>query len=211
MPQAWRNRYFLASNRFIEKKNLPKLLRSYAAFRFGRTADPADWPLVMLGDGEMYDELQALTAALGLQAHVHYPGFRQIGELPVYYATAGAFVHVSTTEQWGLVINEALASGLPAIVSRRCGCAEVLIAHDVNGLLIDPYDSADITDALVRIAHPDVRDRLAGQAARQVIDWGPDRFGTGIRDAASFAIREMQVRPNLIDRQCLKMAISRLA
>lgn len=211
MPEAWRNRYFLASNRFIEKKNLPTLLRSYATFRQGRSDDSADWPLVMLGDGEMRAELEALTAELGLGAHVHYPGFRQIDELPAYYATAGAFVHVSTTEQWGLVINEALASGLPAIVSRRCGCAEVLIADDVNGLLIDPYDGAGITDALERMADPHVRKRLAGQAAGHVADWGPDRFGTGMRDAADYAMRQLRVRPNLIDRQCLKMAISRLA
>lgn len=211
MPQEWRNRYFLASNRFIEKKNLPTLLRSYAAFRQGRADDPADWPLVMLGDGEMRAELEALTAELGLGAHVHYPGFRQIDELPAYYATAGAFVHVSTTEQWGLVINEALASGLPAIVSRRCGCAEVLIADDANGLLIDPYDGGGITDALERMADPHVRERLAGQAAGHVADWGPDRFGTGMRDAADYAMRQPRARPNLIDRQCLKMAISRLA
>lgn len=211
MPEAWRNRYFLASNRFIEKKNLPALLRSYAAFRQNRDADPADWPLVMLGDGEMRGELEALTASLGLGGHVHFPGFRQIDELPGYYATAGAFVHVSTTEQWGLVINEALASGLPAIVSDRCGCAEVLIADDVNGLLISPQDGAGITAALTRMANADVRDRLAAQAASHVADWGPDRFGTGMRDAAIFASRQPQKRPGLIDRQCLKMAISRLA
>lgn len=211
MPQEWRNRYFLASNRFIEKKNLPTLLRSYAAFRQGRSDDPADWPLVMLGDGEMRAELEALTAQLSLAAHVHYPGFRQIDELPGFYATAGAFVHVSTTEQWGLVINEALASGLPAIVSRRCGCAEVLIADGLNGLLIDPYDGAAITAAMVRMADPSVREALAGEAAGHVADWGPDRFGVGIRDAVLYARRQRRIKPGLVDRQCLKMAISRLA
>ena len=211
MSQAWRNRYFLASNRFIEKKNLPVLLSSYSAFRQGRSDDPADWPLVMLGDGPMRAELELLTAKLGLSDHVHFPGFRQIEELPEYYATAGAFVHVSTTEQWGLVINEALASGLPAIVSRRCGCAEVLIVDDVTGLLIDPADNTAITAALVRMADADVRDRLAEAATSKVAEWGPDRFGTAMRDAAICATSQGSAQPSLISRQSLKLAIRRLA
>ena len=58
---------------------------------------------------------------LGLKSHVLLPGFRQYDELPAYYGLAGAFVHASTTEQWGLVVNEAMASGLPVLVSNRCG------------------------------------------------------------------------------------------
>ena len=48
---------------------------------------------------------------------MHLPGFKQYDDWPVYYALATAFVHASTTEQWGLVVSEAIASGLPVIVS----------------------------------------------------------------------------------------------
>ncbi|MFL6599151.1 MAG: glycosyltransferase, partial [Chthoniobacterales bacterium] len=140
--------YFLASARFIEKKNLPKLIRAYAEYRrrsaFGNqpprkategqeaTADRevrdrksdvghqySRWDLVLLGDGPLRQAINDQLSTLNLHRHVHLPGFKPYDELPVYYALANAFVHASTTEQWGLVVNEAIASGLPVIVSNR--------------------------------------------------------------------------------------------
>ena len=61
-----------------------------------------------------------------------------MSELP--WSSPPPFVHASTTEQWGLVVNEAMAAGLPVLVSERCGCASDLVAHGINGLLFDPYD-----------------------------------------------------------------------
>ncbi|HET9367018.1 MAG TPA: glycosyltransferase, partial [Candidatus Udaeobacter sp.] len=117
--------YFLASARFIPKKNLLALVRAYAEYRQrakrrGQSAE--SWELVLLGDGPLKADLSRLISDLRLDDCVHLPGFKQYDELPVYYALANAFVHVSKSEQWGLVVNEALASGLPVIVSNRCGC-----------------------------------------------------------------------------------------
>ena len=58
---------------------------------------------------------------------VFYYGFRQIEENPVFYALAEAFVLPSLKEEWGLVVNEAMAAGLPVIVSHTAGCAEDLV------------------------------------------------------------------------------------
>jgi glycosyltransferase involved in cell wall biosynthesis len=58
---------------------------------------------------------------------VFFYGFRQIEENPVFYALAEAFVLPSLKEEWGLVVNEAMAAGLPVIVSRTAGCAEDLV------------------------------------------------------------------------------------
>jgi len=58
---------------------------------------------------------------------VFFYGFRQIEENPVFYSLAEAFVLPSLKEEWGLVVNEAMASGLPVIVSRTAGCAEDLL------------------------------------------------------------------------------------
>ena len=202
LPEALRRRYFLTSNRFIEKKNLVRLLEAYAAFRQGRSDDAADWPLVLLGDGELREALEAKRAALGLEAHVPMPGFQQIDMLPRYYGSAGAFVHASTTEQWGLVVNEAMASGLPVAVSNRCGCAEVLIDDGVTGLLFDPLDVAAITQALTRLTDPDLARNLAAAGQARVDAWGPDRFGSAIAQAARFAAAHPQ-RPKWIDRTVL--------
>src|SRR5258707_787290 len=64
----------------------------------------ARWELVLVGDGALKGNLCRLISDLRLPRHVHFPGFRQYDELPVYYAIAKAFLHASTTEQWGLVV-----------------------------------------------------------------------------------------------------------
>lgn len=210
LPEALRGRYFLTSNRFVEKKNLARLLDAYAAFRQGRGDDPLDWPLVLLGDGALRDDLTARRATLGLDAHVLMPGFRQIGELPRWYGTAGAFVHASTTEQWGLVVNEAMASGLPVAISDRCGCAEVLVEDEVTGLLFDPLDTPAITAALTRLTDPQTAATLAARARSRVAEWGPERFGTGLA-AAVAAARARPARAGLLDRAVLRLVATRAA
>ena len=208
LPDAFRGRYFLTSNRFIEKKNLARLLDAYAAFRRGRSDDPADWPLVLLGDGALRAALEAQRTTLGLERHVLMPGFRQIDELPRFYGTAGAFVHASTTEQWGLVVNEAMASGLPVAISNRCGCAEVLVEDGVTGLLFDPYDTAAITQALNRLTATDAGSAFAAHGRARVDAWGPARFGNGMADAVRAAI-VAPAGPNGIDRMVLNLVARR--
>src|SRR5262249_41808278 len=137
--------YFLASARFTEKKNLPGLLRAYARYRDrcqeNRTGDAqSPWELVVLGDGPGRQQLEQLRDELGLSERVRLPGFQQYDVLSSYYAFARAFVHASTVEQWGLVVNEAMASGLPILLSNRCGCASMLLDEGVNGYLFDPED-----------------------------------------------------------------------
>ncbi len=58
---------------------------------------------------------------------VFFYGFRQVEENPVFYALAEAFILSSLHEEWGLVVNEAMACSLPVIVSRTAGCAEDLL------------------------------------------------------------------------------------
>jgi glycosyltransferase involved in cell wall biosynthesis len=189
--------YFLASARFIEKKNLPRLIRAYAQYR-GRSqgngvTDPgyngdAPWDLVLLGDGPLRATLNTQLSTLNLHSHVHLPGFKQYDELPVYYALANAFVHASTTEQWGLVVNEAIASGLPVIVSERCGCAPELVQG--NGFTFDPMDEHELASLLFKMAKlsDDERKRLGDASCRIAANFAPERFGEGLEQAAHLAL-----------------------
>ncbi len=78
-----RNDYFLASNRFIEKKNLPFLLQAYARYR--KNSGGIAWSLVLLGDGELKPEIIRKREELDLVDAVLMPGFKQYNELPIYY------------------------------------------------------------------------------------------------------------------------------
>jgi glycosyltransferase involved in cell wall biosynthesis len=210
VPDAARGRYFLASNRFIAKKNLARLIDAYAAFRKARDDDPADWPLVLLGDGELRSEIEAQIKRLQLSAFVHLPGFLQVDALPRYYATAGGFVHASTTEQWGLVVNEAMASGLPVAVSDRCGSTQFLIEDGVTGFTFSPYDSDAITSALARLANMDDPAPLIAAASAKVDEVSPAKFGEGMAQAAETA-QARPGQPGFLARRALDLAIARAA
>ena len=78
-------------------------------------------------------EITTVTAAQNgsineLPPGLHFYGFRQIEENPVFYSLSDAFILPSLFEEWGLVVNEAMASGLPVVVSETAGCAEDLLA-----------------------------------------------------------------------------------
>lgn len=111
-------KFFLSVGRFVPKKNLYRLLEGYAAYR---TRSPNPWGLVLCGGGELGNELVDLANRMKLVG-VSWPGFTQVDLLPSFYGLASAFVLPSTVEQWGLVVNEAMASGLPVLVSRTAGC-----------------------------------------------------------------------------------------
>jgi len=211
--------YFLASARFIEKKNLSTLIEAYAEYRrrssaFAKaTADKeiaanVPWDLVVLGDGPLRETLNSQLSSLNLNEHVHLPGFEPYDELPVYYALANAFVHASTTEQWGLVVNEAIASGLPVIVSDRCGCVPELI--NGNGFTFDPTNEHELTARLLEMASlsDQERKRLGENSYRIAANFAPERFGEGLERAASVAMGVPQKRFGVIDRALLLVTAS---
>jgi glycosyltransferase involved in cell wall biosynthesis len=173
--------YFLVVSRFLERKNLSRLLDAYAAYQ-ERSTDP--WDLVIAGGGPREDILHEKAASLGL-AGVHWPGFVQLQELPRYYGLASCLVMPSTVDQWGLVVNEAMASGLPVLVSRTAGCRYNLVQEGANGYLFDPFSTPDMARALERMAALPLSERQAmGQQSRAIIDrWNPDRFARGLWQA----------------------------
>ena len=131
--------YFLACCRFGQKKNVPRLIEAYARYR--QLAEKSGiLDLVIVGEGELRAQIENAIRQFCVIDWVHLAGAKSYSDIPAFYALADVFVHASMTEQWGLVVNEAMASGLPVLVSNRCGCAQDLVKDDVNGFTFDPYD-----------------------------------------------------------------------
>lgn len=190
-------RYLLASARFIPKKNLLRLVEAYASYR--RHAGERAWDLVVLGDGPERPRLEARRRELGLEASVWMPGFKQYGELADYYGLAKAFILPSTTEQWGLVVNEAMASGLPVLVSATCGSAE-LVRSGVSGYHFDPESVADIARVMVQITEDEPKlASIGAAAARDVERVSPEAFAQGLERAIELGKRHAATRkPSLL-------------
>jgi glycosyltransferase involved in cell wall biosynthesis len=184
-------KYFLAVARFVEKKNLPCLLRAFAIYRRQQRQQNAEaWDLVLVGEGPLREQLASLCNELHIAEHVHFTGHQPYNILPHVYGLAEALVHPSTVEQWGLVVNEAMAASLPVLVSRRCGCASSLVKENENGWLFDPESETAIADRLVRMtnASPHEREQMASRSAEIVADFSLPRFAAGLEQAIEAAL-----------------------
>ncbi len=152
---------FLFSGKFVEKKrpgDIVEAVRRLPESARGRIQ------ILMVGDGPLREDLQA--AAQGLP--VHFSGFLNQSEISAAYAASDCLLLPSDSgETWGLVVNEAMACGLPALVSDQVGSAVDLIAPGATG---DVFDCGDV-DALARLLarHGEDRDGLArmGHAAQE--------------------------------------------
>jgi len=134
---------FVFVGKLIERKRPADLVRALAS---ARQAGSAAWAL-FVGSGPLEAELEAL--ARDLDAPVRFAGFKNQTELPAYLAAADGIVLPSdSSETWGLVVNEAMACGLPAVVSSDVGCRPDLIDESATGYSFPTGDVAALARAL---------------------------------------------------------------
>jgi glycosyltransferase involved in cell wall biosynthesis len=145
-----------------------------------------------------------------LEKNIHLVGAKPYQDLPTYYGLASAFIHVSTTEQWGLVVNEAMASGLPVLVSNRCGCAQDLVQEGINGFTFDPYNLDDIAQKMLQLSTFDSQLSALGRASEEIIArWSPRRFAEGLSQAIEVALASPLPRSTWFNRALIWILIHR--
>lgn len=159
---------FVFVGRLIEAKNLPMLLTTFAEAS-KKSVNGADWGVVLLGDGAEQVNLTQHILKLGLaEQAILLPG-RPWFLVPEVLALCDVLVLPSRSEPWGLVVNEAMACGLPVIVSDRCGCAIDLVRNGQNGFVFDPDQPAQLTHRLIQFMDGSVDRQQMGTVAEQFI------------------------------------------
>lgn len=140
--------------------------------------------LLIVGSGEEQARAEALAASRGIADACHFVGFVNQAGLPEYYAASDIFVLPSENENWGLIVNEVMAAGLPVVLSREIGCVADLLREGENGAVFEAGDVAGLTDALApMVADPELTRRM-GDASRAIIaQWGYAQCLAGIRQA----------------------------
>ncbi len=153
--------------RFTAVKRLPVLIEAFAIAR-ARFAEPASLILIGGHPGEWEGEHPAATIERLGVADVHLAGWHDHEELPRLLNGADALVHASVAEQFGQVLIEAMACGLPVIAVDRGGPAAI-VDDPRTGWLVEPDDPAGLAAAIVEaVADPEGR-KARGRSAREEV------------------------------------------
>lgn len=132
--------------------------------------------VVLAGDGPLRPELEARARDLGCADRVRFLGFVNQEALPGVYAAADVLVLPSEDEPFGLVVNEAFACGLPAVVTDACGAAGDLVSDGETGFVVPVGDVPALRSRLDLLARDGtVRDELGRKARARIAEWGPDQ------------------------------------
>ncbi len=126
-------RHFTAIARFVPQKNLAAAIDAYALYR--RTAGTRPRALHLCGAGPLEAELRARAAGI---PGIVFRGFLQEAEIAKTLAASLALLLPSIEEPFGLVVNEAIALGVPVILSENCGARDLIVKSAVNGYVVEP-------------------------------------------------------------------------
>jgi glycosyltransferase involved in cell wall biosynthesis len=142
---------FLFVGRLVDTKGVDVLAAAYRNYR-ERVADP--WPLVVAGIGPLDQELAAIDG-------VKLLGFVPPKDLPAVMAESGCFILPSRFEPWGVVVQEAAASGQAVICTTACGAVSRLVLDGYNGRVVAPGQPERLATAMEWVAAADPAHRAA--------------------------------------------------
>jgi glycosyltransferase involved in cell wall biosynthesis len=116
---------------------------------------------------------------------VRFPGFAQREDLAGLYALAEALVLPTHSDTWGLVVNEAMACGLPIIVSSVAGCSVDLVEDGWNGYVVPPQDSEKLREAIDSLLRrAELKQQMSARSLERIRNYSPEACADGLAAAA---------------------------
>lgn len=176
LPHAARP--FVFVGRFVPKKAVSFLIDCYA--RYIALAGDAAHRLVLVGAGQTEGEVRSRIAAHGLQGQVDLKGFLQASEVAIELGRGLALILPSTEEQWGLVVNEALAFHLPILVSDNVGARDSLVRNLVNGFVVEPGSVEGMARAMLALSDEERWREMTAGSAQLAHHASADRFAEAV-------------------------------
>lgn len=170
---------FLFAAKMTPLKAPLELLKAYEGIRKPGKA------LIMAGDGELRSKAEAYVSAKKLRG-VHFLGFVNQSELPKVYAMSDVFVRPDGISRgdWGLTVNESMASGQAVIATDAIGATVDLVKDGENGFVVRFGDLADLTSAMERMVADPTACRYMGKRSVDIIStWSYQQCVEGILEA----------------------------
>lgn len=142
--------------RLVPVKNIDGLLKAWRIVEENKTG----YKLILIGHGPKYEQLNTIVSDNKL-TNVVFAGAISNEELTEYYHNADAFILPSLYESWGLVVNEAMAAGLPVLLSRKINAINSLLQEGINGFSFDPSNSDDMTEAIMKYINLEEKEKVS--------------------------------------------------
>jgi len=179
----------LYAGQLIARKGIDYLLRGYKKLK----DEYDDVGLVIVGSGPLKKNIQSICKTENIQ-DVYFFSFVQQKELPMYYSVADLFVLPSLRETFGLVINEAMACGLPVITTRVAG-AKDLISQGENGFIVNEANVDHLYLAMRDIIVNEELARKMGEKSLEIIErrYNIEQAVNGFVSAIEYACREKKM------------------
>lgn len=169
----------LSASKLVAQKRIADLLEAMKMIG----ASNEDAVLVIAGSGPAEGDLRSAVGEM--DARIRFVGFRNQTEMPSLFAACDVFVLPSEAESWGLIVNEAMAAGLPVIVSDDVGAAWDLVDGMGTGLVYPVGDVVRLAVALEEVLGSEETRRRMARKSREVIQqWGVAESAEGIARAA---------------------------
>lgn len=178
---------FLYVGRLSQEKSLDILLMTFQQL----LSDGVNANLILVGNGPLLADLQAQARQLGIENNVNFAGSADLEKLTNYYLAATCLVLPSRSEPWGLVVNEALSYGCPAIVSNNCGCVVDLISDGETGYKFITDDVSNLKEKM-ELALSTLVDRkqTAEKCIEMISKFTPDAAASQILDGCKRIINK---------------------
>lgn len=179
---------FLFVGRLLKIKNVSTLIKAYSIYRQSDIYKKKPWNLTIVGDGPESESLLKLISSLELIDDILLTGNLQPDEVRHHYQRNTVFILPSTSEPWGLVLNEAMASEMALLVSSQCGSIDDLILNGNNGFTFDPLNPEGLAKYMIDLASKnEMTKSLAQNAKYKISEFTPNTYAK----ACKFAIENI--------------------
>jgi len=171
LQEEFRDRYVITYvGGFLSNRGLDTTLRAMPKV----ISDIPEALLVLVGDGAARRDLEELSSELGLESHVRFEGWVDFGRIPAYLAASDVCIlplirSVQTDAALSHKLFQYMLMGKPVVASECVEMSRVIQETDC-GLLFPPGDSEALSDALIRLKDPELRDRLGERGREAVLD-----------------------------------------
>lgn len=176
----------LTVGRLVPGKGIDTLLEAFSCLK----KEVNDVSLLIVGSGPEEDSLKRKCVQDNID-DIIFAGFVDYNEMPKYFGISDLFVFPSFIDIWGLVINEAMACGLPVITTEKVGASVDLVKNGINGFVIKEKAPSELYDAMRKIVTDnELRLKMAASSRQIISNFNLEHTAEGIKAAISYACLE---------------------